>query len=160
MTRTTVAIARTTSWARTRASLTLLASAVMVMTLAGACGVRTLPRPPEDTRPRPATDLSGKREGAAVRLSWERPNESMDGERLADLVRFLVERRSGGDAFTIVAEVPSDTTHRLRPIKHYAYVDESAPASAVEYRVVCVTADGQRSEASASAFIAGEAAKP
>ena len=160
MTRTTVAIARTTVSTRARSSLTLLASMMMVMTLGSACGVRTLPRPPEDTQPRPATDLSGKREGAAVRLSWERPDESMDGERLADLVRFLVERRSGGDAFTIVAEVPADTTHRLRPIKRYSHVDESAPASAIEYRVVCVTADGQRSEASVSAFIAGEAAKP
>ena len=139
----------------------LVVAALAVGALAvPSCGVRTLPRPPEDTQPRPATDLSSKREGRAVQLSWERPSASMDGERLADLVTFLVERRGDDDAFTIIAEVPADTAHRLRPIKHYSYADEKAPAGALEYRIVCITADGQRSTPSGSAFVAAEAAKP
>ena len=128
--------------------------------IALACGVRTLPRPPEDTKPRVATDLAAKHEGDGVHLEWERPSESMDGQRLADLARFLVERRAGGDAFTIIAEVPADTSRRLRPIKHYSYVDKAAPAGPVEYRIVCIAADGQRSSPSASAFIGSEVVTP
>jgi hypothetical protein len=138
-------------------ALVLAALAVGAL-VAPACGVRTLPRPPEDTQPRAATDLSSKRDGRAVHLEWERPSTSMDGERLADLVTFLVERRSEGDAFTIIAEVPADTSHRLRPIKHYSYVDEQAPTNALEYRIVCTAADGQRSPPSSSAFVAAAAA--
>jgi len=129
------------------------------MLLGVACGVRTPPRPPEATQPRVATDLAAKHDGDAVRLEWERPSESMDGQRLADLTGFLVERRAGDGAFTIIADVPADTEHRLRPRKHYDYVDRAPPVGTLEYRIVCYAADGQRSLPSTSAFLARGAPK-
>jgi len=138
--------------ARFRAlALGLMLGGSLLSTAAG-CGIRTPPRPPEDTMPHAATDLGAKRDGTTVRLDWERPDKSMDGQRLADLTGFLIERRAGTDAFTIIADVPADTLHRLRKVKHYSYVDEAAPPGAVEYRVVCYASDGQRSPPSASAF--------
>lgn len=139
-----------------RCIATLCATAV----LAAACGVRTPPRPPEDTQPRVATDVDAKRDGENVHLQWERPSESVDGHRLADLTGFLVERRTGDGAFTIIANVPADTEHRLRPRKHYDYTDTAPPPAPIEYRVVSYASDGQRSAPSKSAFIEGGATTP
>jgi hypothetical protein len=125
---------------------------VSLLVTTTACGIRTLPRPPEDTMPRAATDLVAKRDETGVRLEWERPGKSMDGERLADLTGFLVERRGSNGSFTIIADVPADTTHRLRPYKSYSYVDKAAPDGNVEYRIVCYASDGQRSPPSVAAF--------
>lgn len=136
----------------------LAPAAVAAVALAvAACGIRTPPRPPEDTMPRAASELSARRDDAAVRLEWKRPDKSMDGQRLADLTGFLVERRSGDGAYTIIADVPADTAHRLRPIERYSHVDASPPAGSIEYRIVCHTADGQRSPPSVSAFVAPHA---
>ena len=138
--------------ARFRAlALGLISSASLVGTVA-ACGIRTPPRPPEDTMPHAATDLSAKRDGTTVKLDWSRPDKSMDGQRLADLTGFLIERRAGTDAFTIIADLPADAQHRIRKIQRYSYVDEAPPPGAIEYRVVCYASDGQRGPPSASAF--------
>ena len=146
--------------ARLRAlALSLIFGCGLISTTA-ACGIRTPPRPPEDTMPHAASDLAAKRDGTTVRLEWERPDKSMDGQRLADLTGFLVERRAGTAAFTIIADVPADTLHRLRKVMHYSYVDETAPVGTVEYRVVCYNADGQRGPPSASAFAEPGAAPP
>jgi hypothetical protein len=139
-----------------RCAAALVASAL----LAVACGVRTPPRPPEDTQPRVATDLAAKRDGETVHLDWERPSTSMDGHRLADLTGFLIERRSGDGAFTIIADVPADTAHRLRPRKHYDYSDPTPPPGATEYRIICYASDGQRSAPSTSAFVGVGATRP
>jgi hypothetical protein len=141
-----------------RALRLVLVASLLATTI--ACGIRTPPRPPEDTMPRVARDLGAKRDGTSVRLEWERPDKSMDGQRLADLNGFLVERRGSDGSFTIIADVPADTTHRLRPFKHYSYVDEAAPDGNVEYRIVGYTADGQRSPPSTSAFTANAEPKP
>ncbi len=131
----------------------MLVAAVVAGAFAIGCGIRTPPRPPEDTMPRVASELTAEREAATITLKWRRPDKSADGQRLADLTGFFVERRSGDGAFTVVADVPADTTHRLRPFQHYSHVDASPPDGALEYRIVCYTADGQRSEPSASAFL-------
>jgi hypothetical protein len=138
-----------------RLASTTAALALVVAT--AACGIRTPPRPPEDTMPRAATELSAERDAGTVRLEWKRPDKSMDGERLADLTEFRVERRSGAGAYTVIAEVPADTAHRLRPIERYSHVDTAPPAGSIEYRIVCETADGQRSPPSVSAFVAPDA---
>lgn len=118
--------------------LLLLAAAV------GSCGIRTDPRPPEDTMPRATTDVRAVAEGGKVRVEWRSPSESIDGKRLGDLTAFVVERRVSGEKFTPIAEVPADTTHRLRPIRDYSYVDEEPAGPGAEYRVVAYTAEGQR----------------
>ncbi len=136
----------------------MLVATLLATTL--ACGIRTPPRPPEDTMPRAVTDVGAKRDGTSVRLEWERPDKSMDGQRLADLTGFLVERRGSDGSFTIIGDVAADTTHRLRPFKNYSYVDKAAPDGNVEYRIVGYTADGQRSPPSRSAFTEKAEPKP
>jgi hypothetical protein len=119
----------------------LLAAAVLAL---AACGIRTDPRPPEDTMARAPTHLSAVREGSKVIVEWRSPGESVDGERLFDLARFVVERRGATERFAEIGETAADTTHRLRPIRQYAYTDETPIGDYAEYRVVPYTADGQR----------------
>lgn len=109
-----------------------------------ACGIRTDPRPPEDTMARAPTELSAEREEQTVVVKWRSPGESVDGSRLIDLSRFVVERRAGEQTFSRIGETAADTTHRLRPIRYYSYVDEAPVDGDAEYRVVAYTADGQR----------------
>jgi hypothetical protein len=119
----------------------LLAAAVLAIT---ACGIRTDPRPPEDTMARAPTQVSAVRQGTAVVIEWRSPGDSVDGERLIDLERFVVERRSGTESFAEIGDTAADTTHRLRPVRQYSYTDENPLDDYVEYRVVAYTADGER----------------
>lgn len=125
-------------------TLSARAPLVAVALLAfAACGIRTDPRPPEDTMAQAATELSAVRDGTTVVVKWRSPGESVDGKRLIDLSRFVVERRAGEQTFSAIGETAADTTHRLRPIRHYSYVDEAPVDGDAEYRVVAYTADGQ-----------------
>jgi hypothetical protein len=135
----------------------LLAAALLVFV---ACGIRTDPRPPEDTMARAATSLTAVRKGATVVVEWRSPGESVDGKRLIDLARFVVERRAADEPFATVGETAADTTHRLRPIRQYTYVDQAPLGDDAEYRVVSYTADGQRGVPSETARVTTPAAAP
>jgi len=119
----------------------LVATALLAL---AACGIRTDPRPPEDTMARAPTELSTARERQTVVIKWRSPGESVDGKRLIDLSRFVVERRTREQEFAPIGETAADTTHRLRPIRQYSYVDEAPIDGDAEYRIVPYTADGQR----------------
>jgi len=121
---------------------------VVVAALAAGCGVRTEPRPPEDTAPRPPANLAAKRTAAGVRVSWDRPDRSMDGERLYDLAGFVVERRSRSGGYEKATDVAVDDNERIRPQTRFRWVDEEAPIDADSYRVYAYTADGQAGQAS------------
>lgn len=135
----------------------LLAAAVLTL---AACGIRTDPRPPEDTMARAPTKLTAVRAGATVVVEWRSPGESVDGKRLSDLARFVVERRVGNEPFATVGETAADTTHRLRPVRQYTYVDEAPLGDDAEYRVVAFTADGQRGVPSEPARVTTAATAP
>jgi hypothetical protein len=135
----------------------LLAAAVLAL---AACGIRTDPRPPEDTMARAPTQLTAVRKEASVVVEWRSPGESVDGKRLTDLARFVVERRVGNEPFAMVGETAADTTHRLRPIRQYSFVDERPVGDDAEYRVVPFTADGQRGVPSEPARVKTAAAAP
>lgn len=135
----------------------LLAAAVLAL---AACGIRTDPRPPEDTMARAPSKLTAVRAGATVVVEWRSPGESVDGKRLIDLARFVVERRTGDDPFAPVGETAADTTHRLRPIRQYSFVDQSPSGDNAEYRVVPYTADGQRGVPSDPAHVTTAVAAP
>lgn len=132
------------------ARASLLAAALLAL---AACGIRTDPRPPEDTMARAPTQVKAVRSGTTVVVEWRSPGESVDGKRLIDLARFVVERRSGGTSFAPIGETAADTTHRLRPIRQYSFVDESPLGDDAQYRVVAYTADGEPGEASEPAFV-------
>ena len=135
----------------------LLAAALLAL---AACGIRTDPRPPEDTMARAPTNLTAVRKGTTVVVEWRSPGESVDGKRLIDLARFVVERRAGDDPFATVGETAADTRHRLRPIRQYTYVDEAPLSGDAEYRIVPYTADGQRGVPSEPAHVTTAAAAP
>jgi hypothetical protein len=118
----------------------LIAAALAVV---AACGVRTEPRPPEDTAARAPDGFRVKTVESGVELRWERTTKAMDGERLYDLASFVVERRSDGGAFQTIATIPVTDTDRVRTQRVFRYVDDE-PVPASEYRVRAVTADGER----------------
>jgi hypothetical protein len=119
-----------------------LAPALAVL---AACGVRTDPRPPEDTAARAPEDFEAVRGDAGVELSWERSTKTVDGGRLYDLESFVVERRTGAsDTFETIATIPVTDTDRLRTQRTFRFVDADAPAGDdLEYRVRAMTADGE-----------------
>jgi len=133
----------------------LLAAAVFAL---ASCGIRTDPRPPEDTMARAPTKITAVRQGTTVVIEWRSPGESIDGKRLIDLARFVVERRVGEEGFSAIGETAADTTHRLRPIRQYSYVDEAPLGDGASYRVVPYTTDGQRGVPSEPTSVAATAA--
>lgn len=135
----------------------LLAAVLLAL---AACGIRTDPRPPEDTMARAPTNLTAVRKETTVVVEWRSPGNSVDGKRLIDLARFVVERRAGDDPFATVGETAADTGHRLRPIRQYTYVDEAPLSGDAEYRIVPYTADGQRGVPSEPAHVTTAAAAP
>jgi hypothetical protein len=123
-----------------RASLLLLA---VLACDASACGVRTEPRPPEDTAARAPADFEARFLTGAVQLRWERSTKTVDGRRLYDLESFVVERRTGDGPFEAIATIPVTDTDRLRAQRTFEIVDRAPPPGPVEYRVRAVTADGE-----------------
>jgi hypothetical protein len=120
-------------------------AAVLVVALLAspACGVRTDPRPPEDTAARAPADFEAKVTGTTVELRWERPTKTADGRRLYDLASFAVERRTGDAPFETIASISVTDSDRLRTQRVFEFVDEAPPPGQVEYRVRAVTADGE-----------------
>ena len=109
---------------------------------------------------RAPTNLTAVRKGTTVVVEWRSPGNSVDGKRLVDLARFVVERRAGDEPFVTVGETAADTMHRLRPIRQYTYVDETPLSGDAEYRVVSYTADGQRGVPSEPAHVTAATAAP
>lgn len=123
-----------------------LALGTLATALAAAllsCGVRTNPRPPEDTMPREPGDFSVQIERSEVRLAWDRPSESEDGGKLFDLAGFRIERAAGDEAFVVIADVPVRDRERIRPQKRFKWRDLQPVAGRVSYRVRAYTEDGQ-----------------
>ena len=131
-----------------------LAAALIV---SASCGVRTDPRPPENTQPRPPAGFVAKQVDHGIRLDWKRPTHSSDGMRLADLAGFLVERESPAiDAFEVIADIPVEDTHRIRPQQEFSFLDSRPPAGPLRYRVRAYAKDSQVGRASVIAAIEDE----
>ncbi|GAB4340118.1 MAG: hypothetical protein Kow0089_13560 [Desulfobulbaceae bacterium] len=65
---------------------------LMGLAVTGGCGYKTRPVPPEQIVPRPITDLRYELNERGVTLSWTYPVETVRGERLQEIDRFLVYR--------------------------------------------------------------------
>ena len=108
-----------------------------------ACGRKTPVRPPEFVAPAAVTELSASNTAAGVALSWERPKQTADGQRLLDLDAFAVERALPGLPFGFVTRIQIPDRDRLRQQKRFTYVDENTLlGEAYRYRVFAVTIDG------------------
>ena len=115
---------------------------VAATTLSAACGMRTAPRPPEDTAPVIPGAASASRDQGEVVLRWPRAERSADGKRLDDLSAFVVERRRDGEAeWQRVGRVDVLDQEKFRRRHDFSW-REPQPAAA-SYRVIAVCADGQ-----------------
>ncbi len=109
-----------------------------------ACGVRRDPRPPEDTAPRAPENVSARAFEGGVRVRWKRPSRAVDGESLYDLVAFIVQRRTDQSEFAPIARIAVDDSGEIRPQQSFTYEDGDPPYGRLWYRVLAVTAEGQR----------------
>ena len=109
-----------------------------------ACGLRTPPRPPEDTAPVIPGVVSAEREGKLVVVRWKRAERSADAMRLDDLAAFVVDRkRDGEQQWQRVGTVDVVDQEKIRRRREFAWRDAEAGSAAVSYRVRAVCADGQ-----------------
>jgi hypothetical protein len=136
-----------------RPAIALLSAVLMLC----ACGVRTDPRPPEDTAARAPGDFEVARLAGGIELSWERPTKTEDGGRLYDLSGFLVERAEGSNDFAPVASLAVTDNDRIRAQRTFHYLDESPPTGPLRYRVRAMHEDGQQGMAS-ELLLVGDAA--
>ncbi len=123
---------------------TTLALALAALLGAGACGFKTAPRPPEHTAPVIPGALEAALTVDGVRLSWQRAENSADGQALYDLAAFRVERSSGNSAFETVATVEVTDAERVRQSSEFSFTDTEAGLGRKRYRVSAVSADGQQ----------------
>jgi hypothetical protein len=117
--------------------------AILVAATLG-CGVRTDPRPPEDTMARAPEDAGAKGFQGGVRVRWKRPTRAVDGESLYDLAAFIVQRRTDQGEFEPIARIPVNDSDDIRPQQSFTYDDHDPPYGTLTYRVFAVTSDGQR----------------
>jgi hypothetical protein len=66
---------------------------IMLIVLAGGCGVKTSLTPPDVLVAKPIKDLQGIVKEGAVDLTWSVPKENANGSTPVDLVSFRVLRR-------------------------------------------------------------------
>jgi hypothetical protein len=122
-----------------------------------ACGVRTAPRPPEDTQARSPGSFVAKRVEEGVRLDWTRPTKSIDDMRITDLAGFLIERESPAiKEFEVIADIPVEDTYRIRPQREFSFLDSNPPAGPLRYRVRAYAEDSQIGRASSLVTIETE----
>lgn len=120
-------------------------AALAVLSPTTGCGVKDAPRPAEDTAPLAPDDFIARNVEGGVRLKWQRPGESVDGEPLDDLAGFEVERRRPQERrFEVIHRIRTADTDRIRPHQTFHYTDQTPPAGVLEYRVRAYLGDGHR----------------
>lgn len=120
-----------------------VALALSVSLVAVACGLRTAPRPAEDTAPVIDGAVQATVKGPAVIVRWARAEHSADGRKLYDLSAFVVERSRDGGSFEPVATIDVVDQEKIRRRSKFEYRDDSPGTGALAYRVRAVCADGQ-----------------
>jgi hypothetical protein len=99
---------------------------IFLCILAGGCGVKAPPTPPDVLVPKAVTDLQGTVKEEGFELTWSMPKKNMDGSTPVDLKRFLVLRR---DETRGCPECPGEFTVRaeldLRSPEGYLLEDDT-----------------------------------
>ena len=116
---------------------------ILLILFIGACGVRTMPRAPEETAARAPDAIEATLTAKGATITWSRPTRTVDGSRLYDLAKFVVERQTGEGSFEPIATIDVTDLDRIRPQRSFRYVDAAVPSGSVRYRVRAVTADGE-----------------
>ncbi|HEY2772509.1 MAG TPA: hypothetical protein VGK20_00525 [Candidatus Binatia bacterium] len=136
------------------------AGAALVACVVG-CGLRTPPRPPEDTAPVIPGKVEATRQDGAVVVRWQRAEHSADGQKLDDLAAFVVERKRDSESeWTRIGTVSVIDQEKIRRRKQFEYRDESARDAPVSYRVIAVDADKQEGAPTAPAAAVVPPPKP
>jgi hypothetical protein len=118
---------------------------VVTATLAatGGCGRRTDVKPPQLVAPQAIEKLAASNEEDGIRLSWERPDEYVDGSAMRDLAAFRIERSLADGPFLPLRRVEVTDRDRFRQIRRFRLMDADVkPHERYRYRVVSFTLDG------------------
>ncbi len=130
-----------------------VASLAAALTAMVSCGVRTEPRPPEDTVIQTRAVRAERGPDGAIHLRWKRPHRSADGRALSDLAGFTVERSGTDGEYRDLASVMVDDNSKVRPQQSFTYTDEHPPPSQLRYRVRAFDSYGQQGLPSAAARV-------
>jgi hypothetical protein len=121
---------------------------VALSTMAGACGNKGNPRPPEYVRPQQIDNLEATAARSGIRLTWTRPTETVDGSPMPDLDGFVVSRALATTStdtprFETIATIHLDDRERFAKVRRVTYDDvRVVPGQTYLYRVVAFTLDG------------------
>jgi len=120
----------------------------------GACGRKTMPKPPQLVAPKPVQELSLATQSTGILVRWSRPTEYVDGGTMEDLGGFVVERNRYNSIFEEIARVPVTDQGRFQRAKRFDYLDtQLLPGAVYHYRIVAFTTDRYYSAPSDAAEI-------
>jgi hypothetical protein len=137
-----------------RRALPIGVACVVLVLGIGACGRKTLPKPPQLVAPKPVQELSLTTQSTGILVRWSRPTEYVDGGDMKDLGGFVVERNRYNSSFEEIARVPVTDEGRFQKAKRFDYLDtQLLPGAIYHYRVVAFTTDRYYSAPSDAAEI-------
>lgn len=127
--------------------------ALILITLALACGKKGDPRAPELAIPRTISNLSARSVPAGISLTWSRPTEYVDGSELKDLASFVVFRKEVSQScpdcpvpYRQLTTVNVEDREKFVKQKQYRFDDkEVRPKAIYRYRVSSQLFDGSLS---------------
>jgi hypothetical protein len=127
-------------------AMPVLVAALLAISTAPGCGVKSAPIPPEAARPQQILDLEAIPERHGIQLTWTRPEQYSSGKSMKDLSGFTVMRADGQDQYQPIVEVPVTDQERFQVATHFSYTDNTAaPGHYYRYEVVSHTTDGYKS---------------
>lgn len=121
----------------------LVFAAAAILVGSNGCGRQTDVKPPQFVAPERIEKLSAKNEKDGIRVSWERPEEYVDGSSMLDLAAFRLERSLADGPFQTLRKVEVTDRDRFRQIRRFRLLDTAVEARQhYRYRVVSFTLDG------------------
>lgn len=131
-------------------AIVIVSFLTVVLVCATACGKKGNPRPPQNFAPDSVRFLTATGKTNGVLLSWLPPLVTQDGDKLADLDLFLVERGEVEDErktqFEKIAEVrferkekPQTAEVKETAADRLSYMDDDvSPGVRYEYRITAL----------------------
>jgi hypothetical protein len=118
-------------------------AAAAILVAASGCGRKTDVKPPQLIAPRAIKKLAASNNEKGIRVSWERPDEYVDGSAMHDLAAFRLERSLADGPFLQLRRLEVTDRDRFRQIRRFRIMDAAVePNQHYRYRVVSFTLDG------------------